>query len=163
MARVDPPADPTEVNAPRLWTVEEANARLPALDELLPRLRAWTVRMGEVHAERLRLQEFWGRELDAVDQVDHERKMQLEVEWTNLTHRLEEAIGALHREGIEVRNVDTGLVDFYGTVDDELVFLCWLRGEPEIGHYHGLTAGYRGRRPLPSARPAAPARTGGPG
>jgi len=155
MARVDPPADPSEVNPPRLWTVEEANARVPELEELLPRLRAWTVRMAEVHAELHRLQEFWGKEIDAPDHADHERKNQLDSEWANLTQRLEEAVSSLQREAIELRDVDSGLVDFYGYVGGEVVFLCWLRGEPEVGHYHTLTSGFRNRRPLPSARHVA--------
>jgi hypothetical protein len=156
MARTEPPPDPSEVNPPRLWTVDEANARLPELEELLPRLRAWTVRLTEVHTELRRLQEFWGKEVDAADHADHERKSQLDSEWANLTQRLEEAVGSLHREAIELRDVDSGLVDFYGYVGGEVVFLCWLRGEPEVGHYHTLTGGFRARRPLPSAHPAPP-------
>ncbi|HXQ48714.1 MAG TPA: DUF2203 domain-containing protein, partial [Thermoplasmata archaeon] len=142
MARVEPPFDPADVNPARLWTVEEANARVPELEELLPRLRAWTVRLGEVHAELHRLQEFWGKEVDAPDQADHERKTQLDSEWANLTQRLEEAVGSFHREAIELRDVESGLVDFYGYVGGEVVFLCWLRGEPEVGHYHSLTGGF---------------------
>jgi hypothetical protein len=162
MARADPPADPSEVNPPRLWTVEEANARIPELEELLPRLRAWTVRMTEVHSELHRLQEFWGKEIDAPDHADHERKNQLDSEWANLTQRLEEAVSSLQREAIELRDVESGLLDFYGYVGGEVVFLCWLRGEPEVGHYHTLTSGFRARRPLPSAHHAAPTRPGGP-
>jgi len=161
MARVEPPFDPADVNPARLWTVEEANARVPELEELLPRLRAWTVRLGEVHAELHRLQEFWGKEVDAPDQADHERKTQLDSEWANLTQRLEEAVGSFHREAIELRDVESGLVDFYGYVGGEVVFLCWLRGEPEVGHYHSLTGGFRTRRPLPAVRHAAATGPGG--
>jgi hypothetical protein len=162
MTREPPSTDPSEVNPPRLWTVEEANARIPELEELLPRLRAWTVRLTEVHGELRRLGEFWGKEVDAPDHADHERKTQLDAEWANLTQRLEEAVGSLQREAIELRDVDSGLLDFYGYVGGEVVFLCWLRGEPEVAHYHTLTSGFRSRRPLPSARTAAPTRPGGP-
>jgi hypothetical protein len=161
MVRAGSPPDPTEVSPSRLWTVEEANARVPELEELLPRLRAWTVRLGEVHTELRRLQEFWGKEVDAPDHADHERKAQLDAEWANLTQRLEEAVGSFQREAIELRDVDSGLVDFYGYVGGEVVFLCWLRGEPEVAHYHTLTGGFRSRRPLPAARPAAATRSGG--
>ncbi|MCI4364854.1 MAG: DUF2203 domain-containing protein [Thermoplasmata archaeon] len=160
MARTDPPPDPSEVDPPRLWTVEEANARIGDLEELLPRLRAWTVRLGEVQAELRRLSEFWGKEIDAPDQADHERKSQLDSEWANLTQRLEEAVDSLRREAIELKDVDSGLVDFYGYIGGEVVYLCWLRGEPEVGHFHTLTGGFRARRPLPTARRAAPTRAG---
>lgn len=146
-----PPAqhDHGTVTPARLWTVREANARLAGLEELIPRLRAWAVRLGEVHTETHRLAEFWGAEIDAPDHADHERKVQLDSEWKHLTLRLEEAVSALQRDGIEVKDLETGLVDFYGMVEDELVFLCWRHGETEVGSYHTLTGGYKTRRPLP--------------
>jgi hypothetical protein len=156
------PPDPSEVSPPRLWTVEEANARLGELEETLPRLRAWTVRLQEVLTELHRLQLFWGKEVDATDHADHERKNQLDAERAHLTRRLGEAVDSLHREAIEVRDIEAGLVDFFGYLHGEIVFLCWLRGEPEVGHYHTLTGGFRARRPLPSARRATPAGPGGP-
>ena len=163
MPRSPPTADP-EVDTPaRLWTVREANARLGDLEELMPRLRAWAHRLGEVHAEIHRLSDFWGADIDAPDHADHERKLQLDQEWKNLTHHLEEAVAALQRDGIEVKDLETGLVDFYGRVGGEVVFLCWRLGEGAVGFYHPLAGGFRARRPLPDERAVPPARTGDPG
>jgi len=163
MPRSPPSADP-EIDSPaRLWTVREANARLPDLEELLPRLRAWAHRLGEVHVEIHRLAEFWGDEIDAPDHADHDHKAQLDTEWKHLTHRLEEAVSSLQRDGIEVKDLETGLIDFYGQVDGEIVFLCWRHGEGEVGFYHSLTGGYRTRRPLPEDRRTPPARPREPG
>lgn len=142
----------------RLWTVLDANRRLPQLEELLPRLRAWGARLGEVRAEVERLSAFWGREIDAADHVDHARKEQLDAEGGHLTHRLEEAVGSLSRDGIEVKDLPGGLVDFYGLVGGEVVFLCWRLGENEVGFYHRLDGGYRSRRPIPENARPAPAR-----
>jgi hypothetical protein len=108
-----------------------------------------------------RLQEFWGKELDAPDHADHDRKNQLDAEWANLTQRLEESVESLQREAIELKDLDTGLVDFYGYVGGEVVYLCWLRGEPEVAHYHTLAGGFRARRPLPSVRRATATGPGG--
>jgi hypothetical protein len=156
MAREPPAPGPEPPQPARLWTVAEANRRLPQLRELLPRLRTWALRLGEVHAEVDRLTAFWGKEVDASDHVDHDRKAQLDAEWHNITHRLEEAVSALQRDGIEVKDLPSGLVDFYGLVDSEVVYLCWRLGEAEVGFYHRLDGGFRSRRPLPeSVRPAA--------
>ncbi len=154
MARdLDDPA-PDLPQPARLWTVAEANRRLPQLGELLPRLRAWALRLVEVQAEVDRLSAFWGKEVDAVDHADHARKTQLDAEWAHLTHRLEEAVGSLQRDGIEVKDLPGGLVDFYGLIDGEVVCLCWRLGEGEVGFYHRLDGGYRSRRPIPeSVRP----------
>jgi hypothetical protein len=152
-------SDPSE--PPRLWTAVEANRRLADLEVLLPRLRTWAVRLGEVHAELHRLTAFWGAEVDAPDHADHERKVQLDAEWAHLTRRLEQAVDSLAGEGIQVKDLETGLVDFYGRVDGEVVFLCWLRGETEVGHYHTLEGGFRSRRPLAMVSgPATPTGSG---
>jgi len=145
--RADPPAT---TSPPRLWTVDEANARLPQLRELLDQLREWAVRLSEVHGELRRLTEFWGAEVDAADHADHHLKRRLEAEWKNLSRRIDEAIDALRAEAIDVKALDTGLVDFYSVVGGELALLCWRRDEAEVGFYHSLTGGFRGRRPLPA-------------
>ena len=148
---------------PRLWTVEEANGRLAGLREILPRLRGWASRLAEVHAELGRLASFWGDELGSRDHPDHGLSGRLEAEWRNLGRRLEEAIESLRSEGIEVKQLESGLVDFYAMVDNELVFLCWRSDEPEVGFYHPLHGGFAGRRPLPARRHSVPTDARGPG
>ena len=147
---------------PRLWTVAEANGRLSGLEELLPRLQGWVVRLAEVHQERERLASFWGAEADAEDQPDHELKSRLDAEWRHLGRRIDEAVASLRAEGIEVKDLGSGLVDFYAMQDGELVYLCWQRGESSVGFYHTLTGGFRSRRPLADAHPTAPVRPQGP-
>ncbi len=134
----------------RLWTAAEANVRLPALRELLPHLRTWAGRLGEVQAELARLARFWGEELRAHDRPDHDLQERLEAEGRNLAHRLEEGIGALRAEGIEIKHLESGLVDFYALVEGRLAFLCWRADEPAVAFYHALEGGYATRRPLPS-------------
>jgi hypothetical protein len=145
---------------PRLWTAHEANGRIAGLEELLPRLRGWVVRLREVHEQTHRLAGFWGKDVDAPDHVDHALKQRLDAEWQNLTRRLEEAVAGLRKEGIEVKDLESGLVDFYGLEESEVVFLCWQRGETEVGFYHPLSGGFRDRRPItaPARRPAPNAR-----
>ncbi len=145
----DPDLTDTPLPQPaRIWTVEQANQRLDGIRETLPRLRAWVVRLRKVHDELHRLAEFWGRELEAPDNPDREQRERLQEEWQSLTHRLEGEVGALHEEGIEIKDLESGLIDFYGLVDGEVVFLCWQRGEESVSFYHTLEGGYRTRRPL---------------
>jgi hypothetical protein len=146
---------------PRLWTVGQANAELPALRELLPRLKTWAARLGEVHAELGRLARFWGDELGARDHPDHGLSGRLEAEWRNLTKRIDESVSALRAEGIELKQLESGLVDFYALLEGELVFLCWRTDEAEVGFYHTLEGGFAGRRPLSARRRSLP--TGAPG
>ncbi|MGA8542050.1 MAG: DUF2203 domain-containing protein [Thermoplasmata archaeon] len=135
-------------NPPRLWTPEEASGRIAELEQLLPRLRGWVVRLREVHEETHRLSHFWGKDVDATDHADRGLKQRLDAEWQNLTRRLEEAVAGLRREGIEVKDLESGLIDFYSVQDGEVVFLCWQRGESTVGFYHLLSGGYATRRPI---------------
>jgi hypothetical protein len=140
---------------PKLWTVSEADLRLDGLRELLPRLRAWAVRLQAIVEERERLASFWGTELNAPDHPDHGLLDRLDRETGTLRGQLDQEILGLHGEGIEVKDLDAGLVDFYGLVDREVVFLCWRRGEPSVAYYHRLDGGFRTRRPLDANRDGA--------
>jgi hypothetical protein len=144
---------------PRLWTAGQANARLPGLEELLPRLKGWVVRLREVRGQQERLAAFWGAEVDAPDHSDHALKARLDAEWENLTRRLEEAVAGLRAEGIELKDLDGGLVDFYALERGELVFLCWRLGEARVDFYHPIDGGFRNRRPLSTEGPVAPGGT----
>src|SRR5579864_9230129 len=107
----------------RMWTVEQANARLDGLRDSLPILRAWVVRLRKVHDELHRLTAFWGKEVDSPDYPDRELKMRLDDEWKALTRRLEAEVSRLRGEGIEIKDLESGLVDFFGYVGGEVVYL----------------------------------------
>jgi hypothetical protein len=55
---------------------------------------------------------------------------------------------AFDERGIVLRDLDRGLIDFPAIRDDAEVYLCWVDGEPDIGFWHELEAGYAGRQPL---------------
>jgi hypothetical protein len=61
---------------------------------------------------------------------------------------LSRAVGELEAVDVVLRDIERGLIDFPTLRDGEEVYLCWLVDEDEIGHWHGLDAGYAGRRPL---------------
>jgi hypothetical protein len=50
--------------------------------------------------------------------------------------------------GIVLRDLDRGLIDFPAIRDGREVYLCWVEGEPDIGYWHELDAGYAGRQKL---------------
>jgi hypothetical protein len=61
---------------------------------------------------------------------------------------LQAGLGALSGREIVLRDLARGLIDFPSVRDGEEVYLCWVDGEPEIGFWHGLDAGFAGRQPL---------------
>jgi hypothetical protein len=70
-----------------------------------------------------------------------------------LARRLAKLVDEIAGHGAEVKDLDTGLIDFPALRNGETVLLCWQLGEDEIGFWHGTDAGYAGRRPLPLDMP----------
>ncbi|MCS6816138.1 MAG: DUF2203 domain-containing protein [Blastocatellia bacterium] len=66
---------------------------------------------------------------------------------------LSQIVARLHREGILVKGLEDGLVDFpHRRPDGEEVYLCWRVGEPRLAYWHPLDTGFAGRRPLEQLR-----------
>ncbi|HEV8050780.1 MAG TPA: hypothetical protein VGP88_09345, partial [Thermoplasmata archaeon] len=85
--------DATKLPAPaRFWTVAEANVRLDGLRELLPRVRAWAVRLQAIAEERERLAAFWGPEIRASDHPDRALLDRLDQEATTLRGELDREV-----------------------------------------------------------------------
>jgi hypothetical protein len=65
-----------------------------------------------------------------------------------LTADLNEVIEEITALGVQVKDVDRGLLDFPSTVEGQEALLCWLVGEERIAYWHPPEDGYAGRRPL---------------
>ena len=57
-------------------------------------------------------------------------------------------VKAITALGLEMKDVNSGLVDFLAERDGREVYLCWRYNEPTVAHWHDLEAGFAGRRPL---------------
>ena len=126
----------------RYFTLEEATA-------LLPRLRA------EIGALREGARELGARRgrLDALKALPKLNGHRAEAD--ALEQRVGELLGALRVRlhaladlGVEVKDLDEGLVDFPSWREGRVVYLCWRVDEERIAFWHELEAGVRGRQPL---------------
>jgi len=50
--------------------------------------------------------------------------------------------------GVQVKDLEKGLLDFPSLLEGQEVLLCWKQGEEEIGYWHTPEDGYAGRKPL---------------
>ncbi len=64
---------------------------------------------------------------------------------------VKDALGEIDAMGVQVKDLDMGLLDFPCQVDNEIVLLCWKAGETDITHWHGMDEGFRGRKLLTDA------------
>lgn len=72
----------------------------------------------------------------------------LEARIATLLRDLGARLDALLTEGIEVKDIDQGLLDFPAERDGTVVFLCWRVDEPSIAFWHPLDTGFQGRQAL---------------
>ena len=54
----------------------------------------------------------------------------------------------LHKLGVELKDPNTGLVDFPSMRNAREVYLCWRLGEPGVEYWHELNAGFAGRQSI---------------
>ncbi len=70
--------------------------------------------------------------------------------------RVRETVAEIDSIGVQVKDLDSGLLDFPCRVDDEVVLLCWRMGESAIEHWHTVEADFRAVSRSTSVFPAAP-------
>jgi hypothetical protein len=63
---------------------------------------------------------------------------------------LKAAFDKVQNLGCQLKDLETGLVDFPTLYRDQEVYLCWRLGEPGITFWHHVTDGFGGRRPIDS-------------
>src|SRR5262249_23508114 len=60
--------------------------------------------------------------------------------------RLRGLVEELDEVGCELKDWQTGLIDFPSIHDGKEIYLCWRLGEATIQYWHGGDAGYNGRQ-----------------
>lgn len=68
--------------------------------------------------------------------------------WTKTLARVQELMARIEGWNLEVKDIESGLVDFPTEVGGRDAYLCWKLGEPEVAHWHYPEDGFAGRRPL---------------
>jgi hypothetical protein len=61
---------------------------------------------------------------------------------------VKDAITEIASIGVQVKDLDMGLLDFPCVVDGQVILLCWKLGEKAITYWHGLEEGFAGRKPI---------------
>ena len=62
--------------------------------------------------------------------------------------KLDALIHQIQDAGAEIKDINTGLLDFSALKDGREVYLCWQYGEEDIAFWHEVEAGFAGRQPI---------------
>lgn len=130
----------------KTFTLDEAQSLLPILESLLKQAIHSKKLIEEVDAE---LQQAAHRVfLNGGTLLNIVHLARRKAEREKAIQRIKDAIAEIDATGVQVKDLDIGLLDFPCNVEGEIILLCWKLGEPRITHWHGLIEGFAGRKPI---------------
>jgi hypothetical protein len=130
----------------KIFTLDEAQSLLPVLESLLKRAIE-----GKQAAEQAEsgLSEISRRiYLSGGMRVDVTAVAKQRAELESLVQRVRESLAEIDSIGVQVKDLEAGLLDFPYRLDDQVVLLCWRMGEPAIEHWHTTDTGFKDRQPV---------------
>jgi hypothetical protein len=130
----------------RTFTLDEAQSLLPVLESLLRTAIGAKELMDQVDAEQQELHHRiflnGGMFLDVVPLARRR------AERAKAEQKAKDAIAEIDSIGVQVKDLDIGLLDFPCQVEGQIILLCWKLGEKSITHWHGTQEGFAGRKPI---------------
>jgi hypothetical protein len=132
--------------AERTFTLEEAQSLLPVLESLL---RTAIDGKKLIEAVDTELQETAHRVFLAGGahlNIVHLARRKAEREKT--IQRVKDALAEIDATGVQVKDLEIGLLDFPCKVEGRTLLLCWKLGEKGITHWHSASEGFAGRKPI---------------
>jgi hypothetical protein len=140
----------------RTFTLDEAQTLLPVLESLLRTAITAKKTIEDFESEQQALQHRiflnGGTFLDIVP-IARRKAERVKAE-----QRAKDALAEIDSIGVQVKDLDIGLLDFPCEVEGQTILLCWKLGEKLITHWHGTQEGFAGRKPI-DARIAKARRT----
>lgn len=128
------PQRPKPSRSVRRFTLEQANKALP----LVKRVVADIINAHKSHTDSQSRAE----SLSGKDQLEAQKS-------ADSSHdRLQELVSELTDIGCEIKDYQTGLIDFVARHEDRDIYLCWKLGEEKIMYWHELHTGFAGRQPV---------------
>lgn len=127
------------------FTLEEANAALTALRPVAERMVDLQRSVADALERRVQVQSRIagnGGGLGATEVAE------LDAEIEQLGAAVAACVERIAADGVQVKDVELGLLDFPSLRDGREILLCWHVGEDEIEYWHGLEEGFAGRKPV---------------
>lgn len=130
----------------KTFTLEEAQTLLPVLRSLLHKCMDGKKTIEEAEKEFQDLNHrilLSGGLFVNIPQMARQR-----AEKEKALQNTKDALAEIEAIGVQVKDLDIGLLDFPCVVDDQVVLLCWKLGEENIQFWHSVEEGFRGRKPI---------------
>jgi hypothetical protein len=130
----------------KTFTLAEAQTLLPVLETLLRKAQAAGSRAAalEVEMQQLSQRIF----LSGGMHVNIAAAARRRAERERSLQDAKDSLAEIDAIGVQVKDLEKGLLDFPSIVDGRTVLLCWKLGEKEIAFWHSPEEGFAGRKPL---------------
>jgi hypothetical protein len=130
----------------KTFTLSEAQTLLPVVEALLKRAQAAGVRAAEIEDEMQQLSHriFLSGGMHVNVAIAARRK----AERDKAVQEANDTLAEIDSIGVQVKDLEQGLLDFPFLMDGKTVLLCWKLGEAAITHWHTEEDGFEGRKPL---------------
>ena len=128
----------------RTFTFSEAQTLLPVLESLLRRAQEAAGQVAQCEAEMKALNQrifFSGGMRVDVTVVARRRAVHEKA-----GQAMKDALAEVEAIGVQVQDLEEGVLDFPFVLDGTTALLCWQMGEDEIGHWHGVDEGFEERK-----------------
>jgi hypothetical protein len=130
----------------KTFTLDEAQSLLPVLESLLKRAMDERRCAQEIEVDLNGLaQQIYlsgGMRVNSAGVAKQREEMEEHLK------QARDSITEIDAIGVQVKDLESGLLDFPCRVDDEIVLLCWRMGETAIEHWHTMESGFKGRQPV---------------
>jgi hypothetical protein len=132
----------------RYFTLDQAEALLPEVER---RIREAVHAKSELSASEEAFNQYRRRVAFSGGMVvDRSQLLSLRSRCDALMMRVKEILSGIDALGVQVKDLDAGLLDFPTFYHGREVLLCWKLGEQRIRYWHGLEEGFRGRKEIDS-------------
>jgi hypothetical protein len=144
-----------------LFTPDSANRALPYVRAVVEDLVAACRRLGSAEEARVRVLSSDPRG-GTTPREREETLRRSDEERLAARETLDRAGRELEAVGVEVKDPESGLIDFPAEIEGRRAYLCWKRGEERVAFWHPIETGFAGRRPLspPGGKGGDPAAAG---
>ena len=129
---------------PRLYTLAQARRSLPEIAAVVIVMRQRALRHDELSALVSSLRRSTSADGQPVDGATTE----IEAEIAKLEGQIATLIEHVQQQGVEVKDIRRGLIDWRAERDGREVYLCWQYGERTVSWWHELADGFAGRQPI---------------
>jgi hypothetical protein len=130
----------------KTFTLGEAQTMLRVLESLLRKAQAAGLRTSTLEAEMQQLS--YRIFLSGGLHVDVTAAAKRRAERDKAAQEATDTLGEIEAIGVQVQDLEEGLLDFPCVMDGKTVMLCWKLGEDAITHWHEPEDGFAGRKPL---------------